>query len=159
MNRAFYIIGIVLSVVFLVVCGYYINEVSITRYADLFSSFSYNYTYNSGAVDSLTEEAGLVSLFFFLFFITADILGLIKVKRKTMKVMGIIGICISGIFLVWDLGMMSSPGSMSFDEVGVGFVLYALIMLAFSIVGLNQSIRFAKHGKTHTTRSTDLLDS
>lgn len=160
MNRALYIIGIVLSVVFIGVCGYYIAEYQQERFSYILSSSYYSsYDYASGNLTAITEEAGLVSLFFFLFFITADIMGLVKVKRKTMKVMGIIGLCISGIFLLWNLAMLAEPGAMSFDEVGGGFVFYALIMLAFSIVGLVQSVQFAKYGRTTTRKSTDLLDS
>ena len=159
MNRALYIIGIVLSVVFIGVCGYYIEEVEHARYGYGFDLSSYYSSYDSGAANSVTEEAGLVSLFFFLFYLSADILGLIKVKRTTMKVMGIIGVSITGIFLLWDLAMMSEPGALSFDEVGAGFVFYALIMLAFSIVGLIQSVKFVKYGRTTTVKSTDLLDS
>ncbi|MBL4862900.1 MAG: hypothetical protein JKY09_07790 [Crocinitomicaceae bacterium] len=61
-----------------------------------------------------------------------------------MKVFGIMGLCISGIFLLWNFGVMVSPGALSFDEVAPGWILYCFIMLAFTIVGLIQSVRYYK---------------
>lgn len=169
MNRAFYIVGIVFSVVFLFVCAYYVGEVSSARSMAFINSMSsYNsydpyYSLYSAASDEaaadLTTEAGLISVFFFLYFIFADLMGLLKVKTKTIRVFSIIGLSLGAIFLLWDVLMMSSPSSMSFDEIGAGFVFYALIALAFSIVGLIQSVRFAKRGSTVGSPRTDLLDS
>ncbi len=166
MNKAFYIAGIVFSIIFFFICGFYIAAVNEAHYID-YLSYSYDsyssYSYGSGIASSLTEEGGMISLFFFLSFIVIDLLGLIKVKTTTMKVMGIIGLSISGIFLLWDFAMISSPGSMSYDEVGIAFLLYCFIMLAFCIVGLIQSVKFAKMQKKGTSASVssneDMLDS
>ncbi len=150
MNKALYIIGIFFAIVFFFICGFYIVEVNDARLVDLYSSSSYgydsysSYSYDFGIADSLTEEAGFVSLFFFLSFVAIDLLGLLKVKTKTTKVMSIIGLAFSGLFIVWDFAMISSPGSISFHEVGMGFLLYCVIMLAFCIVGLIQSFQYAK---------------
>jgi len=164
MNRALYIIGIVFSLVFFIVAAYYVDEVSSARYSYLFSS-SYD-TYNSyssmlysdGSSD-LTMEAGMVSMFFFLYFIFADIMGIVKVKTTTMRVFGILGLSITGLFFLWNIGMLSSPSSMSFDEVGIGFMFYCFISLAFSIVGLIQSVRFKKRKGKIGIPSKELLDS
>lgn len=180
MSKVLYIIGIVLSVVFLFVCGYYVSEVDAAQRADFMNYLSssldsYGYggyssslsSLNDGVAEDLTVEGGLISLLFFAFFIFADVTGIVKVKTTTMKVFGIIGLSISGLFLLLDFLMIASPGSMSFDEIGGGFVFYCFIMLAFSIVGLVQSINFAKQGQApvpiagnpvgNSTR--DLLDS
>lgn len=168
MNKAFYISAIALSFIFLCVCGYYIEEVDSARALESFSYYSssygdsYNYGYSSynayeGLAEDYTSEAALVSIFFFLFFITTDILGLLKVKTKTVKILGIIGVSLTGIMLIWDLLIISSPSNLSFDEVGGGFAFYALIILAFSIVGLVQAVRFSKNEKVKTDRH-DVLD-
>lgn len=165
MNKAFYIVNLVLSVVFMATCIYYVDEVSSAQLEALFSSFNtsdpYAYLYSSyDAGSDLTAEAALISIFFFLMFITTDLLGIIKMKTKTVKVLGIIGLSLSGILLLWDLLMMSSPGSISFDEVGAVFVLYSFVVMAFSIVGLIQSIRYEKQGKAAVVaNNSDLLDS
>lgn len=168
MNRAFYISGIVLSVIFFFTSAYYISEVHNARMSYIFSdyglnAYDYGYQYGASSAASLTEEGGLVALIFFLAFIAIDILGLLKVKTTTMKVMGIIGLSISGIFLIWNLLMMSSPGSLSFDEVGIGFLLYCIIILAFCIVGLVQSVRYVKMSRNGSLNATaenrDILDS
>lgn len=164
MNKALYIIGIVFAIIFLIVVGYYTNEVSKARITSLFSSLSY-YDYDIGASRSaskLTVQVGIWSLVFFLFYITMDILGLIKVKTRTAKVFSIIGLSFSGIFLLWNLAMLSSPGSIAFNEVSPGWMIYCLLMLAFSIVGLVQSIRFARGSQSmevYRRETTDLLDS
>jgi hypothetical protein len=167
MNKALYIVGIVFSFVFFCVSAYYVEEVSSARIMDIFSNYdsfggyssysSYN-SYSTSASD-LTTEAGLIALFFLLVVIFVDIMGMLKVKTKTSKVFTIIGLALGGIFLLWDIVMLTSPDSISYDEAGVGFTFYALIVLAFSIVGLVQSIRFGKQKTGVKNPSNDLLDS
>ncbi len=168
MNKAFYIISLVFSVVFMVLCGYYIEEVSDARLSALLSSYnlsdpysSYSSFYSSyDAGSDLTAEAALISIFFFLLFITSDLLGVLKVKTTTVKVLGIIGMSLSGLMLMWDLLMASSPSSISFDEVGGVFILYSLVILAFSIVGLIQAVRYEKSSKMASPiANSDVLDS
>src|SRR5690606_32169091 len=119
MIKALYIIGIVFAVIFIGVCGYYAEEVSDARLDYLFSSYNYsdyNYgSYSSLSYDSyseLTFEAGLWSLVFILFFIAMNLLGLIKVRTKTSKVLSIIGLSFSAIILFWDFAVLASPSSM-----------------------------------------------
>lgn len=168
MNKAFYIISLALSVIFMVLCGYYIEEVSDARLSALLSSYNYSDPYSSyssyyssyDAGSDLTAEASLIAIFFFLLFITTDLLGVLKVKTTTTKVLGIIGMSLSGLMLLWDLLMASSPSSISFDEVGGVFILYSFVILAFSIVGLIQSIRYDKVLKTPSpVTNSDVLDS
>lgn len=167
MNKAFYIVGIVASVILFAVTVHYASEVDQVRLQELLDSFSsYDYGYPSysstsyaSEADDLTMEAGLISLIFFLLFLAIDILGLIKIKTTTTKVLSIIGMSVTGIFILWDFGVLSSPGALSFDEVGIGWLLYCFIMLAFSIVGLIQSVRFEKRGVTKNETATDILDS
>ena len=163
MNKALYIIGIVFSVLFLIVCGYYVSAVSMARLADLFATsydpFSSEYSrLSSDMASRLTVQAACISLFFFLFFIVADVFGVLRVKTRTMRAMGVTGIVLGLIFLIWDFVVLSSPGALSFDEVGLWFMLYSFIAMAFSIVGLIQSIRFSSQHHTPNT-GADLLDS
>ena len=81
MNRAFFIVGIVFSVIFMFITSYYADEVQSARWDawdysysnysyDSYDSYSYP-TYSSYSYDysdGLTTEAGLWSLFFFLCF-------------------------------------------------------------------------------------------
>lgn len=159
MNKALYIAGIGLSVVFLMVIGFFIGEVQDARFDALLDSMRYDYnsyssysSYSSGSIraNEATVSAGVASLIFFLFYIAMDILGMIKIKTQTIKVLSIIGLSFSGLMLLWNFSMMANPGSISFDEVGGVWGLYALVMLAFSIVGLVQSIKFGQRSKTET---------
>ena len=150
MNKAFYIVGIVFSVIFLIITGYYSEEVSSAKWSSFYSNmYDYDYLdYGYSSYDSsyeykdLTVAAALWSLFFFLCFIAIDLLGMIKIKTKTTKVLSIIGLSFSGIFLLWNFAVMASPGSLSFDEVSPAWGFYCMLMLAFTIVGLVQSARY-----------------
>ncbi|MDF3027351.1 MAG: hypothetical protein K0S23_1658 [Fluviicola sp.] len=155
MNKAFYISSLVLSVLFGFIIIYYIELVSYSRYSSFLDSYNY---LDSGA--EKTEEAALISLLFFSFFITTFLLGLIKIKRVTNKVLSIIGLSVSALFLLWDLVMWSSPSSLSFDEVGIGFFFFTPMVVAFSIVGIIQSNRFKRQGVLYKQQvESDLLDS
>lgn len=164
--KALYIIGIGLSVIFMIVIGYFIEEVESARFSSLYYNYSsnnsyssYNYdSYNSGADE--TMMAAVVSFFFFAYFIVMSIFGLIQVKTGTNKVFSIIGLSISSIFFFWNFLMMFSPSSISFDEVGGGWVFYSLMMLSFMIVGLIQAVRYAKRSEVVPQWGrTDSLDS
>lgn len=168
MNKALYIVGIVFSVVFLLVAGFYIGEVASARISSLFSNYDYGSYYSSysstinNEYKELTFSASLWSLFFFLVFITVDLMGLMKIKTRTTKVLSIIGLSISGIFLLWNFAVMFSDGGITFDEVGGAYVFYCFIMLAFTIVGLIQAVRFGKKGNQPAmvyNQAKDILDA
>lgn len=161
--RAFYILGIIFSILLIIVTGYFIAEYQSARY----SYYSYDYSYNSYGSDSsyyemreVTSNWAITTLFFFLYYIAVDILGLVKIKRTTTKVLSIIGLSLSGIMLFWDLLVISSPGGISVDEVGGVWVLYALIYLAFSIVGLVQAVKWKNRNKLNSNDKVldDLLN-
>ena len=145
--RAFYITAIVFTLAFIVTSFVYIEQVSSARwnsYYDSYSSYdSYGSSsyYDSGRDNELTQEAGFICLFFLLFYLAIEILTFIKLKTKTMKVLTIIGISFTGIMLAWDALMISSPGGISFDEVGGVFVIFGIIQLAFCIVGVVHAFR------------------
>lgn len=162
MNRAFYIISMVLAIVFVIVGVYYSAEVKYARYDYYFSSGTAYGSYPVYGSESYAEssfQAGLVSLLFILFFITTDLLGLIKVKTKTAKVMSIIGLSFGGLFLIMDLAVIAAPTDLPYDDAFPAFFLYALIVLAFSVVGLVQSIIFLNRKTPVVAKSSDILDS
>jgi len=143
MMRISYILSIVVSLFFGVLILDYIVRVNDARQdalwemmnnysQDGYSSYS---SYDDDRDNRLTSEAGLMSLFFFLFYLALQILTLIKLKTKTMKVLTIIGLSLTVIMSSWSGVMMDSPGAISFDEVGIVWVLYAVIMLTFGVIG------------------------
>lgn len=165
MGKTLYLIGIILAVIFFFVCGYYYVE-AVKATDRMYASYMYGSSFlpTGPSREDVTTEIALLSLFFFTSFISIDIIGLINIKTKTMKVFGIIGLSLSGVFLFWNFAMMSSPGGMSFDEVGPAWLLYSLIMTMITIIGLVQSIRYANKLKSGQVPSlnedtTDLLDS
>ncbi|PKP23247.1 MAG: hypothetical protein CVU05_00370 [Bacteroidetes bacterium HGW-Bacteroidetes-21] len=149
MMRVLFIIAMALSLGFIIADFYYMEEVSSARYSsyyDTYNSDPYDYSgYNSYSAydndDDITEEAGVVTMMFFLGFTVLFILSLVKLKTKTVKVFSIIGLSLSFIMILWDGLMISSPSHISFDETGLGWVAYGLFMLAFTIIGTVHAFR------------------
>lgn len=140
--KIFYIIALVLSVIFGVVIFYYIDSVHSARMDYIFSDYldyggGYNYSYNEAP--RITTEGALITILFMIFYALLYSFTLAKIKTTTAKVMSIIGVSITGIFILWDLAVLASPGGISYDEAGFGFLFYAIIMLAFCIVNLVQA--------------------
>lgn len=164
MGRAFYIIGIVFGFLFMLVAGFFVIQAVALRaisfselngLSDELSDFDSIY---SGLVEKATKTAAMVSIFFFVIFLSVFIIGLLKVKTKVNKVFSIIGLGLSVILFLWNFMVLTNPGAISFDEVGGFYIFYALIVLVFSIVGLVQAIRYLKT-ETPIKYGNDLLDS
>lgn len=153
--RGLNIIGIILSVVLFPVVFYYVEEVSRARWAswDFFDT-GYNYTGQSAA--ELTFEGGLIILAITLFMIFQNIFNIAKVKTVTAKVLGIIGVSLIGLALLFNLLMLSSPRNISFDEGGQLWMIVGLLMLAFSIVFLVQSVNY--HKKKNAPQDSEVID-
>ncbi len=161
MNRILYIFGIVLSLVFLGVSVVFLSFYIAARSSEVFTSNA-EFQLASFTSESITIRAGWTLLCFLVYFIFMDILGIAKVKTKTMKVVGIISLVISVFVAVNTMGMLSSPGSMSYDEVVLVYMAYSFIVLTFSIIGLIQSIKYFRKLKVQeipTERKENLLDS
>lgn len=146
MMRILYLLSIVVCIFFAVLVFDYIIRVAEARTEQLFEmmnnygqedAYGYNSysSYDDERDNRLTSEAGLMSLFFFVFFLALQALTLVKLKTKTMKIVTIIGLSLTVIMAAWNGVMMGSPGGISFDEVGIVWILYAVIMLTFGIIG------------------------
>lgn len=138
----------------------YANMVSEARMEYIFSDFSFS----SVSYSKITEEAALSTGIMFCFFIFMFLFGLLRVKTRTSKVLSIIGGVLSFCFVVWSIVVFMSPSAISFDEVFFVWLLFSLIVISFSIVGLIQSVRFRRMIKSgqvvvKSTESIDLLDS
>lgn len=144
MLRGFYIAAMALSLIFIVVCTAFIDEVSSHRY-ESYSDYSYGdssqHYENTDHGEDITITAGISTMFLFLIMETIFIISLVRLKTKTMKVFSIIGISLTGIMILWDVMMISNPGNLSFDEVGPAWIFYLLVMLGFSIVGTIHAFR------------------
>jgi hypothetical protein len=146
--RAFYLTALVLTLVFAGLTFFYAEEVSSARWSnynynsyDSYGSSSYDSYQYSNEDDEKTMEAGFVTMVFFVFYIVLFLLSLIKIKKTTMKVFSIIGLSLTGIMVLWDGLMIASPSSVSFDEVAPGWLIFGVVMLAFTIIGTIQSFK------------------
>jgi hypothetical protein len=152
--RALYIIAIVVSLIFAIGCIIIAGQVASYRTLSIFNSNYNDYmsgsSYDSGysmydsyrtEAHAMTTTGGVFSLLCLAFFVTLYILTLVKLKTKTMKVLSIIGLCLSGICMLVSFLPITSPGGVSFDEIGGLFVFMAVINLAFSIIGTVHAFR------------------
>lgn len=168
MNKAMYIASIVCAVVFLFTIGYYISEVS-SAHAIQYTEEMLNATYGSHisslsslytlSPERLTEQGGNVCLWFFVLLESVFIRGAWKGTNARIKAVSLTGLILGLACMVWDLIMMASPASMSFDEVGIGFLIFALLSLVFSIVGLIQSVKENKAEWIVGNPTKQMLDS
>lgn len=176
MKIAFNIAGIVMTIIFAIIIFYYADEVDSARsysyssyssysgyssdpYSSSYSYSTPSYSSYSDSYSELTEEAGLWSLLFFLYFTFLFIFNLIKVKTKTTKVLSIIGISLTGLWLCWDLLMIADGGALSFDEIAPGFIFYCLVVLAFTIIGTIHVGIANKKTLNIAPQSKDVLDN
>lgn len=173
MKKAFNITGMALTLIFAIVIFYYMDEVDSARSSSYLSSYSnyssysdpysysspYSSSYSSysDSYEEITEEAGVVSLFFLLFFLAIFLINLLKLKTKTVKILSIIGLSLTGIWLIWDFLMISDGGALSFDEVGPGFLFYNFIVMAFTIVGTIHAFRESKMIHDFGNTGADIL--
>ena len=151
MMRILSIIAIVASLILTVESGVFVGMVDSSRSAAsyaMMSDYSSESSYGSSDFDMYHAEAagettmaGIVSLVILLFLESVFVLSLIKIKTKTMKILSIIGMSLTGILTVVLLGPITSPGGASWDEVGPIYILFGIVALAFSIIGTIHSFR------------------
>jgi hypothetical protein len=120
----------------------YYNNSFYDEYTD---PYSYTTSYEADGYEEeandITRTAGIVSILFMLISAVVFLLALVRIKTTTMKVIAIIGLSISGLFMLWGFLPMTSPGGVSFSEVGPAFVIAATVVLAFHIVGVVQAFK------------------
>jgi uncharacterized membrane protein YccF (DUF307 family) len=153
MMRAFFISTCVLTLIYIISAFVITTVVDEARTMSWLSydydDYSYDYDYSSDyGYDSYDSEyydeqaengtrlGGIVSVLYMLLSGAAFLLALMKIKTKTMKVISIIGLSLSGLFLLWGMLPVASPGSISFDEIGGAFALAGVALLGLHIVGM-----------------------
>lgn len=124
-----------------------LNDYSYDDYSyDDYSYSSYDYSssdYYDEQADDATRMGGILSVVYMLLSAGTFLMGLLKVKTKTMKVISIIGLSLSGLFMLWAFLPMGSPSGVGFDEVGPAFGLAGIALLGLHIVGMIQAFKTA----------------
>lgn len=149
--RAINIIFIVLSFFFIIIMtagtagtrserSRYYDRMTYSQNIDPYGYDSYDY--GDPAYVTSTYVAVGMSMGFFVFAIVFSILNVTLVKTKTSRVLGIIGLSLTVLMTIWGIMALSSPRSMSFDEIGGAWVFYGVIMLTFSIIATVQAFRY-----------------
>lgn len=147
--KALYITSLPLIVIYTILLIYYSAEYQSAYWQEWdsiyysYDDYGYNnYSYYGPSSDSIGMEFGLISILFCLYFLAQDIVGLVRIKTATTKVLTIIGICVSGFMVLFSGLVASDPGAIGLNEVGPMFLIYSIIVLGFSIVGLIQSVKY-----------------
>lgn len=113
--------GIVVSVLFIPVIIYYAQWVNALReeftlyFNPLLKDLQIKYTL----------EIGYWTIIVVLCFLTIHILGIVMRNKRNNRPLSFFGIFISTIVLFWDLLMLTSPTSISFDEVYLAWILFS----------------------------------
>ncbi len=155
--KAINIIGIIAAPTLFILAVYYLFETESAYY----NSWDYgygDYYYYGPSRAEMTTEAGLFSLVFTLFFAFSNIINLVRVKTMTTRVMSIIAISLNGILLLINMLILAEPSSASYDEAGPCWMIFAVMMLAFSIVYLVQAIGVSKPERINNDETIDDLD-
>ena len=150
--RAVNIIFIVLSFFFLIVmtAGTFGTKSERDRY---YERLSYSQDYDSGysyedygdpAYVKSTRIAVTMSFVFFVFSLTRFVLNFLLVKTSTSRVLAIIGLVLTLALIAWGAMALDSPRSISFDEIGGAWILYAVVCLVFAIIGTVQAFSYYK---------------
>lgn len=141
--KALNIIGIILGAGIFPLVYVYIEKVNEARWMgiDWPANIGGQPLYNGPTATEVTFEGATIVLLILIYFIFQNILNMVKVNRPTSRVLSIIGVSISGCFVVYTLLMLNSPANLSFDEGGQSFMLPGLMMIGFSIVFLIQYLR------------------
>ena len=147
--KIFYICSLVVTVLFFITIGYFINAYAEASWDNFLNelayyddySYSYSYDYGNSELDDITMQGALAGVAFIIFYSLLFSFTLKHIKRTTAKVMSIIGLSLSGIFLLISFVPLSDPGAADFDEFGPALIPYGLVMLAFCIVNLVQAVR------------------
>lgn len=168
MAKKLYLIGIIFSFIFFFISGFYFSDANDVRdainqhYIDSISEGGVSDPYIGTSIGDVSFEIGMRLLFFLALFVIVDLVGLMKVKTKGMKSRAIIGLCLSGVIFLWNLLMISSPDAISYDEVGIAWIFYGLVIFILMIVGYAQSRKYYKNlkdGVPVEKGSEDLLDT
>lgn len=131
MNRLTYLIGIISSIAL----AYFVYKSG----RDVYSAG------RAGQSEAFVTINAAIYLFaFFGYAILTDVLGLIRVKTKTVKVFSLIGIVLSLLMVGLDASILNNPVGLNFIDTGIWFLPYAVFMLCSSIIGLVHSIRMKK---------------
>lgn len=157
--KALYVSSLVATIVMFIAVGIVATEYSEKSwdliFSSLYSDYSYGYDYSAyDELDSINMKGGAISMLFCVFYILTFSFTIKNVKTTTAKVMSIIGLSVSGLIFLCCLVPISGEGD--FDEFAAVMYLYGLIMLAFCIVNLVQSVRAG--AKTPNTSSAIIDD-
>ena len=153
--RGLNIIGIIISILLFPLVIYYIEEVNTARWRS-WDIWDTGFSYTGPSAADLTFEGALFLLGITLFMVFQNIFNIVKVKTMTAKVLGIIGVSLIGLALLYNLLMLAEPRNVSFTEGGPLWLIVGLLMLAFSIVFLVQSVIW--HKKKNAKDETEVID-
>lgn len=129
------------------------------RYREIMASFpdpDGNYMHSSGdSIGAITTKAAMIMLLFLSFFIYLNIVNIIRVKTSITRSLGILGLTLIILGVLYDFLILASPRHISFDEGGLVYFIGAVLMCVFSIVFLIQSY---KSNQNKQKTDSEILD-
>lgn len=153
MNKAFYIIGLILCLACTWFILYYLQKISELKNANPLLPTRFER-------EQITREAAFLSLFFLLGFGLVFASGWIRIKRTVNVVFSIIGLVGIVALSVLNTVMYITPGHVSYDEGGLIMLLSIPFIMSFMGIGILQAGRYAnQENRQQLLRESDILDS
>lgn len=152
------VIALVFGLVQLIVCGYFIVEVTDIRTPFFGISSTVNYELIRSAVASATIQAVLLMVIISLFYLCFYIINRRKIKAKAARISTSIGLVLFILITLWSILVLSAPNHISFDEGGYVWVVYAIINLCLFSVLLIQSFKLSRQNISLITDDS-IIDS
>ncbi|MFT5819135.1 MAG: hypothetical protein ACI8ZM_000358 [Crocinitomix sp.] len=150
--RALNIIGIIVSIgIFRY--GAYINN----QLQDLMWSLNgyYGYEELQAGMKNLGMNGAFFMILLGLFFLVLYIANIKNINRQTVKVLSIVGIVASILFVLMNVGYIGSGSSHSLPFMYIMWWFFGLVCLAFSVVLLLQAVRDYREANSPVVARTD----
>ncbi len=136
--KIFNVLGVLLSGLLIWVAYYFASLVSSAKLDYMFSDI-FGDSYSINRAPGLSNEAAVTIMMFLVFFVILLLLNRKKIATKTAKLTSLIGLILTAIFIAWDAMVLADPGGISFDEVGLGFMGYGVVMIVLCLISLLQA--------------------
>lgn len=156
MNKAFYIIGLILCLACTWFILYYLQKINESENGNpLLPRWMCEYERKR-----ITREAAFLSFFFLLGFGLIFASGWIRIKRTANVIFSIIGLVGILALSVLNAVMYITPGQVNYDEGGLIILWSIPIIMSLFGIGILQTGRFEnQENRQQLLRESDILDS
>lgn len=147
--KALNIFGLILALVLVLYCIDIIRDISELM-EELQRRFDYRSLKSSFFIglQNIALDGAFVFILICLFFGVLFGGNLKNVRRKTTRVISIIGCAFTLVVFIFNIYIITIAGKLNFGVIYLSWALFALVTVAFTIVLIVQTVRFNRPKKT-----------